>query len=106
MLLFQSGAFFFRSAGGSVSFLSFAQYHELGSLLVTWNGALAQWTTLFGDARLTAAFAHRPTQHRLINEFYITGEGKTLENLIPSYAYGSAIVIEYFSAYASDALTL
>ena len=49
--------------------LVFAKRYERGSLLVTSNLAFAQWTTVFGDATLTAALLDRMTHHCSIHDF-------------------------------------
>jgi hypothetical protein len=53
----------------SLLFRVFANRYERGSLLVTLNLALAQCTTAFGDAALTAAIVHQLTHHGFIDDF-------------------------------------
>lgn len=59
----------FSSEGAQLLFQVFAKRYERGSLLVTSNLAFAQWTTVFGDATLTAALLDRLTHHCAIHDF-------------------------------------
>jgi DNA replication protein DnaC len=59
----------FSSEGAQLLFQVFAKRYERGSLLVTSNLAFAQWTTVFGDATLTAALLDRLTHHCSIHDF-------------------------------------
>jgi DNA replication protein DnaC len=59
----------FSSEGAQLLFQVFADRYERGSLLVTSNLPFAQWTTVFGDASLTAALLDRLTHHCFIHEF-------------------------------------
>jgi DNA replication protein DnaC len=59
----------FSSEGAQLLFQVFAKRYERGSLLITSNLAFAQWTTVFGDATLTAALLDRLTHHCFIHDF-------------------------------------
>ena len=47
----------------------FSDRYEKASLIVTSNLPFAQWTSIFGDAALTAALLDRLTHHCSIHEF-------------------------------------
>ena len=59
----------FSTEGAQLLFQVFADRYEKGSLLVTSNLGFAQWTSIFGDATLTAALLDRLTHHSFIHEF-------------------------------------
>jgi len=59
----------FSTDGAQVLFQVFSDRYEKGSLLVTSNLAFAQWTSVFGEASLTAALLDRLTHHCAIHEF-------------------------------------
>jgi DNA replication protein DnaC len=59
----------FSAEGAQLLFQVLADRYEKGSLLVTSNLPFAQWTTIFGDATLTAALLDRLTHHSFIHEF-------------------------------------
>jgi DNA replication protein DnaC len=69
LILDEVGYLPFSSEGAQLLFQVFSQRYEKGSLLVTSNLAFAQWTTVFGDAALTAALLDRLTHHSTIHEF-------------------------------------
>jgi DNA replication protein DnaC len=59
----------FSPEGAQLLFQVFADRYERGSILVTSNLAFAQWTTVFGEAALTAALLDRLTHRCFIHEF-------------------------------------
>lgn len=59
----------FSAEGAQLLFQVFSDRYEKGSMLVTSNLPFAQWTTVFGDAALTAALLDRLTHHCTIHEF-------------------------------------
>ena len=59
----------FTTEGAQLLFQVFSDRYEQGSLLVTSNLPFAQWTSVFGDATLTAALLDRLTHHCHILEF-------------------------------------
>jgi DNA replication protein DnaC len=59
----------FSSEGAQLLFQVFAKRYKRASLLVTSNLPFAQWTTVFGDATLTAALLDRLTHHCSIHDF-------------------------------------
>jgi DNA replication protein DnaC len=59
----------FSTEGAQLLFQVFSDRYEKGSLLVTSNLAFAHWTSVFGEASLTAALLDRLTHHCAIHEF-------------------------------------
>lgn len=59
----------FSTDGAQLLFQVFSDRYEKGSLLVTSNLAFAHWTSVFGEASLTAALLDRLTHHCAIHEF-------------------------------------
>ena len=59
----------FSAVGAQLLFQVFSDRYEKGSLIVRTNLPFAQWTTVFGDAALTAALLDRLTHHCSIHEF-------------------------------------
>jgi DNA replication protein DnaC len=59
----------FSTEGAQLLFQVFSNRYEKGSLLVTSNLPFAQWTSIFGEATLTAALLDRLTHHSFIHEF-------------------------------------
>jgi DNA replication protein DnaC len=59
----------FSAEGAQLLFQVFSDRYEKASLIVTSNLPFAQWTSIFGDAALTAALLDRLTHHCSIHEF-------------------------------------
>ncbi|MDA2931031.1 IS21-like element helper ATPase IstB, partial [Acidobacteria bacterium AH-259-O06] len=59
----------FSSEGAQLLFQVFSDRYERGSVLLTSNLPFAQWTSVFGDASLTAALLDRLTHRCHIEEF-------------------------------------
>jgi DNA replication protein DnaC len=69
LILDEVGYIPFSPEGAQLLFQVFSDRYEKGSMLVTSNLPFAQWTTVFGDAALTAALLDRLTHHSTIHEF-------------------------------------
>jgi len=59
----------FSSEGAQLLFQVFSDRYEKASLIITSNLPFAQWTSIFGEAALTAALLDRLTHHCSIHEF-------------------------------------
>lgn len=59
----------FSTDGAQLLFQVFSDRYEKGALIVTSNLAFAHWTSVFGEASLTAALLDRLTHHCAIHEF-------------------------------------
>src|SRR2546425_8797822 len=59
----------FSAEGAQLLFQVFSDRYEKASLIITSNLPFAQWTSIFGEAALTAALLDRLTHHCSIHEF-------------------------------------
>lgn len=59
----------FSQSGAQMLFGFISQRYQRGSLIITTNLGFAEWTEVFGDARLTSALLDRMTHHCHILEF-------------------------------------
>jgi DNA replication protein DnaC len=69
VIIDEAGYIPFSTEGAQLLFQVFADRYEKASLIVTSNLPFAQWTSIFGDAALTAALLDRLTHHCSIHEF-------------------------------------
>ncbi len=69
MILDEVGYIPFSAEGAQLLFQVFSDRYEKASLIVTSNLPFAQWTSVFGEASLTAALLDRLTHHCAIHEF-------------------------------------
>lgn len=69
LILDEVGCIPSSAEGAQLLFQVFSDRYEQASLIVTSNLAFAQWTSVFGEASLTAALLDRLTHHWTIHEF-------------------------------------